>query len=164
VLVPAVVDAVAVPVLAGGGLADGRGLAAALALGAQGIWMGTRFIATHEARAHEDYKQKIVATDTAGTCVTRAHSGKPCRLIRNRFTDSWAGREHEIEPYPLQAMHVGHPASERGRIEGDVENGVLPAGQSCGLVRSVPPAGDLVQQIAREAAAVLDRLYRAVAS
>lgn len=160
VLVPAVVDAVAVPVLAGGGFADGRGLAAALALGAQGIWMGTRFIATYEARAHENYKKMIVGTDTTGTVVTRAHSGKPCRLIRNRFTDSWAGREDEIEPYPLQAMHVGHPASERGRLEGDAENGVLPAGQSCGLVGSVAPAGEVVRQIVREAEAVLDRLCR----
>ena len=91
VLVPAVVDAVEVPVLAGGGLADGRGLAAALAFGAQGIWMGT-LIATYEARAHENYKKRIVATSTAGTVVTFAHSGKPCRLIRNRFTDSWVGR------------------------------------------------------------------------
>jgi enoyl-[acyl-carrier protein] reductase II len=157
-LVPAVVDAVHVPVLAGGGLADGRGLAAMLALGAQGMWMGTRFIATLEARAHDNYKQKIVATDTAGTVVTRAHSGKPCRLIRNRFTESWAGREREIEPYPLQGMHVGHPASERGRLQGDVENGVLPAGQSAGLIRSVPSAGDVVRSVAREAEAVLDRL------
>lgn len=164
VLVPAVVDAVEVPVLAGGGLADGRGLAAALAFGAQGIWMGTRFIATYEARAHENYKKKIVATSTAGTVVTRAHSGKPCRLIRNRFTDSWVGREHEIEPYPLQAVHVGHPASERGRLEGDVENGVLPAGQSCGLVGSVVPAAEVVQQIVREAEATLDRLCRRIAT
>jgi enoyl-[acyl-carrier protein] reductase II len=159
-LVPAVVDAVDVPVLAGGGLADGRGLAAALAFGAQGIWMGTRFIATLEARAHDNFKHKIAATDTAGTVVTRAHSGKPCRLIRNNFTESWAGREKEIEPYPLQGIHVGHPASERGRIQGDVENGVLPAGQSCGLILGVLSAGDVVRQIAREAEAVLDRLCR----
>ena len=95
-LIPAVVDAVDVPVLAGGGLADGRGLVAALSFGAQGVWMGTRFIATAEARAHENYKHKIARTNTAGTIVTRAHSGKTCRLIRNAFTDSWAGREAEI--------------------------------------------------------------------
>lgn len=157
-LIPAVVDAVDVPVIAGGGLADGRGLVAALAFGAQGVWMGTRFIACQEARAHENYKQKIVETDTAGTIVTRAHSGKTCRLIRNSFTDSWAGREAEIEPYPLQAMHVGHPASLRGRIEGDVENGVLPAGQSSGLIGGYPSAEEIVRTVAAEAETVLRRL------
>jgi len=157
-LVPAVVDAVAVPVLAGGGFADGRGLAAALALGAQGVWMGTRFIATTEARAHDNYKTKIVATDTAGTVVTRAHSGKTCRLIDNGFTRSWAGRENEILPYPLQGMRVGHPASERGRLHGEVETGVLPAGQSCGLIHTVPSAGDIVRRTAAEAEAVMRRM------
>jgi enoyl-[acyl-carrier protein] reductase II len=160
-LIPAVADAVAVPVLAGGGLADGRGLVAALALGAQGAWMGTRFIASAEARAHDNYKRKIAATDTAGTIVTRAHSGKTCRLIRNNFTDSWAGREAEIEPYPLQGIKVGHPASLAGRIEGDVENGVLPAGQSSGLIHDAPPAGDIVRAIVDEAASVLARLSAA---
>jgi enoyl-[acyl-carrier protein] reductase II len=158
VLVPAVVDAVDVPVLAGGGLSDGRALAAMLALGAQGLWLGTRFIATEESFAHRAYKERIVATDTAGTVVTRAHSGKPCRLIRNRFTDEWAGRESEILPFPLQARQVGEPASVRGRHEGDVENGVLPAGQGSGLIRSVVPAGEVVRGVVAEAAAVLDRL------
>ncbi|MFN4089961.1 MAG: NAD(P)H-dependent flavin oxidoreductase [Alphaproteobacteria bacterium] len=157
-LVPAVVDAVAVPVLAGGGLADGRGLAAALAFGAEGVWMGTRFIATREARAHDNYKTRIVATDTAGTVVTRAHSGKTCRLIDNDFTRSWAGREHEILPFPLQGIRVGHPASERGRLQGEVETGVLPAGQSCGLIHTVPSAGEVVRAVVAEAEAVLRRL------
>ena len=157
-LVPAVVDAVEVPVLAGGGLADGRGLVAALALGAQGVWLGTRFIATVEARAHANYKLRIADTDSAGTVVTRAHSGKPCRLIQNAFTQSWAGREAEIEAFPLQAMHVGHPASELGRLQGDVENGVLPAGQSAGLIEAVVPAAEIVDAIVGEAARVLARL------
>ena len=157
-LIPAVVDAVDAPVLAGGGLADGRGLVAALAFGAQGVWMGTRFIATAEARAHQNYKDKIGATDTAGTVVTRAHSGKPCRLIRNAFTASWDGREAEIQPFPLQAMQVGHPASERGRLQGEVEDGVLPAGQSCGLIADSPAAGEIVRRVAAEAEATLARL------
>ncbi|MDP6692317.1 MAG: nitronate monooxygenase family protein [Alphaproteobacteria bacterium] len=160
-LIPAVVDAVEVPVLAGGGLADGRGLVAALSFGAQGVWMGTRFIATQEARAHDNYKQKITQTNTAGTVVTRAHSGKTCRLIRNAFTESWLGREAEIEPYPLQGMHVGHPASLKGRIEGDVENGVLPAGQSSGLIAEVPSAGDVVRRIVAEADGVLSKFMAA---
>ncbi|MCA8928608.1 MAG: nitronate monooxygenase [Alphaproteobacteria bacterium] len=157
-LIPAVVDAVSVPVLAGGGLADGRGLVAALAFGAQGVWMGTRFIATAEARAHQNYKDKIGATDTAGTVVTRAHSGKTCRLIRNHYTEAWVGREDEILPFPLQGLKYGHPASERGRLQGDVENGVLPAGQSAGLIFDSPPAGDIVRRIVGEAEAALGRL------
>ncbi len=157
-LIPAVVDAVEVPVLAGGGLADGRGLAAALAFGAQGVWMGTRFIATAESRSHDNYKHRIADTDVAGTVVTRAHSGKPCRLIDNDFTRGWAGREAEIKPFPLQAMEVGHPASERGRIEGDVEAGVLPAGQSCGMIGDVVPAGEIVRRVVEEAAVAMERM------
>ena len=158
VLIPAVVDAVDVPVLAGGGLSDGRALAAALAFGAQGVWLGTRFIATEEAHAHQNYKNKIVEIDTGGTVVTRAHSGKTCRLIKNAYTASWEGREDEILPYPLQGMNFGHPASKLGRLEGDVENGVLPAGQGSGLIAEVKPAGDIVRDIVREANATLDRL------
>ena len=158
VLIPAVVDAVDVPVLAGGGLADGRGLAAALAFGAQGVWMGTRFIATEEALAHEHYKVKIVQINEAGTVVTRAHSGKPCRLIRNNFTASWEGREHEIEPYPLQALHVGHPASELGRRQGDTDNGVMPTGQSAGLIHEIKSAKEVVMDVVQEAAQALERL------
>jgi enoyl-[acyl-carrier protein] reductase II len=157
-LIPAVVDAVDVPVLAGGGLADGRGLAAALAFGAQGIWLGTRFIATLEALAHENYKRKIVDIDAAGTVVTRAHSGKPCRLIRNDFTASWEGREHEIEPYPLQALHVGHDASELGRRQGDTDNGVMPTGQSAGLIDEIKAAGEVVSDVVAEAVRALERL------
>ena len=150
-LVPAIVNAVEVPVVAAGGLADGRGLAAALMWGAQGVWLGTRFIATREAGAHTNYKRRIAETDASGTTVTRAHSGKPCRLIRNSFTDYWSSHEERILPYPKQAVEVGNPASVRGRLEGDDEWGVLPAGQSVGLIESVPPAGEVVHQIVREA-------------
>ena len=157
-LVPAVVDAVKVPVIAGGGLADGRGLVAALALGAQGVWMGTRFIATPEANAHKNYGEKIVATDVAGTIVTRCHSGKTARLIKNEFTAAWDGREHEIEPFPLQLQHVGGPASRSGRLEGDVESGSLPAGQGSGLIHSIKGAAQIVTDVIDEAEALLDQL------
>ena len=78
-------------------IADGRGLIAALALGASGMWMGTRFVASEEALAHDNYKSKIVEINEEGTVVTRCHSGKPCRLIRNRFTDS-VGRARARNP------------------------------------------------------------------
>ena len=159
-LVPAVVDAVQVPVVAGGGLVDGRGLVAALAFGAQGVWMGTRFIATTEAHAHPNYGQKIAAMGVDSTVVSRCHSGKPCRLIDNQFTRSWRGREQDIEPFPLQLQHVGAPAAHRGRLLGDMDNGSLPAGQGAGLIRSVKPAAEVIADIVAEARSVLDRLNR----
>lgn len=151
VLVPSVVDSVSIPVIAGGGLADGRGLLAALALGAQGVWMGTRFIASDEARAHENYKSMIVQRDEEGTVISRAHSGKTVRMLWNKFTQYWAENQDKILPYPQQLQKVGLPATILGRIEGDVENGVLPAGQSIGLIRSVKPAGQIVRDIFNEA-------------
>ncbi len=163
VLVPKVVDVVPVPVLAAGGLVDGRGLVAALALGASGVWMGTRFIATEEARGHDNYKGKIVEIDEDGTVISRGHSGKPNRMIRNRFTDYWAGREAEIKDYPLQMIEVGNPASQRGRIEGDTENGVLPAGQGAGMISKVQPAADVVNEIIAEARDVLNGFETAAA-
>jgi enoyl-[acyl-carrier protein] reductase II len=122
--------------------------------------MGTRFIATREARGHDNYKRRITEIDEDGTVVTRAHSGKPNRMIRNEFTRAWEGREAEIKPYPFQLKEVGEPASYRGRIEGDETHGVLPCGQSAGLIDRVERAGDVVEQIATQAAEVLSRLPR----
>jgi NAD(P)H-dependent flavin oxidoreductase YrpB (nitropropane dioxygenase family) len=140
------IAAPSVPVLAAGGLADGRGLVAALARGAVGVCMRTRFVATVEARGHANYKRRITEIDEDGTVVTRAHSGKPNRMIRNAFTASWEGREAEIKPYPHQLKEVGERASHLGRIEGDVINGVRPCGQSAALTAEVPHAGDVVGQ------------------
>jgi enoyl-[acyl-carrier protein] reductase II len=159
VLTPAVVDAVAPRlVVAAGGLADGRGLVAALALGASGVWMGTRFVATREAHGQDNYKNKIVAIDEEGTVVTRAVSGKPNRQIRNRFTREWEGREAEIQPFPIQYERVGKPAAIRAREEGDVENGSAAAGQSAALVRDVHPVALVMSSIVEEARATLERL------
>lgn len=155
-LVPQVVDAVNVPVLAAGGIGDGRGLVAALALGAQGIWMGTRFVASVEAYAHLNYKNKIVEVDEEGTVITRCHSGKPCRLIRNRFTESWVGREQEILPFPLQSMKVGFAAAERARYQGAVDDGGLACGQTAGLIHSIEPAGAIVARVIHEAKQTLE--------
>ena len=115
VLIPSIVDATELPLLAAGGFADGRGLVMALAMGAQGIWMGTRFITTDESYAHPNYKQKIVDIDNTGTVVSKGHSGKTCRLIRNDFTDYWDSHPEEIKPFPNQLRVVGEPASVAGR-------------------------------------------------
>ena len=161
VLVPAVVDAVApVPVLAAGGIADGRGLVAALALGAAGIWIGTRFIATREAFGHDNYKNKIVAIDEEGTVVTRAASGKPCRVIRNSFTREWEKRQDEIQPFPVQFERVGKPLAVRAREQGDVEHGSAACGQSAGLIRDVVAVRDVIARLVEEAESTLARLPR----
>jgi enoyl-[acyl-carrier protein] reductase II len=161
VLVPAVVDAVApVPVLAAGGIADGRGLVAALALGAAGIWIGTRFIATREAYGHDNYKNKIVAIDEEGTVVTRAASGKPCRLIKNEFTREWERRTTEIQPFPVQFERVGRPMAVRAREQGDIERGSAACGQSAGLIHEVQTVRDVIARMVDEAEATLAKLSR----
>src|SRR5581483_5356550 len=101
-LVPLIVDAVGdhVPVVAAGGIFDGRGLAAALALGADGVWLGTRFIATPEARAVRGYKEALVRTAEDGTVISRAYSGKTMRVVRNRYTDDWEQRPGELQKFP----------------------------------------------------------------
>ncbi|MGH7288283.1 MAG: nitronate monooxygenase, partial [Myxococcota bacterium] len=91
-LIPQIVDAVSIPVVAAGSIVDGRGLAAALAFGAQGVWMGTRFIASHEARAGQGYKKQITLARDEDTVVTRCYSGKPMREIRNAYDEGWERR------------------------------------------------------------------------
>lgn len=162
VLVPAAVDAVSpTPVVAAGGVADGRGLVAALALGAVGVWIGTRFIATTEAFGHDNYKRKIVAIDEEGTVVHRGATGKPCRAIRNAFTRDWERRTADILPFPTQAQRVGFPAAIRAREEGDVENGHAACGQSAGLIHTIVPAREVLERMVEEAEDVLARLPHA---
>jgi enoyl-[acyl-carrier protein] reductase II len=163
-LLPAVIDAVDVPVLAAGGIADGRGLAAALAMGAVGVWLGTRFVASVEAYGHEGYKHRIVEIDDEGTVRTRCFSGKPARMIRNQTTEAWESPEMQqrIEPFPRQfrvmADWLGQDAYTAGRYEGKVDIGALAAGQSSALIHEVLPAETIVRNIVAEATAALERL------
>lgn len=156
-LVPQVVDAVDVPVIAAGGFADGRGLAAALALGAAGIQMGTRFICTEECIAHPNYKQRIVQANDRATIVTGYALGHPVRAIRNPMTTYFAELEREgVDEAELIALGTG---KLRLAVEqGDVEQGSLMAGQVAGLIRDVVPVRDLIQRIVAEAEATMDRL------
>jgi enoyl-[acyl-carrier protein] reductase II len=163
-LVPAVIDAVDVPVVAAGGIADGRGLAAVLGMGACGVWMGTRFVASVEAHGHDNYKQRIVEIDEEGTTRTRCFSGKPCRMIRNRITEAWESPElvQKIERFPRQwgvmAEWLGHDPYTAGRYEGRIEDGALAAGQSSALIHEVLPVAEIMQQVMAEAEAALSRL------
>lgn len=161
VIVPLVVDAVApVPVVAAGGIGDGRGLAAALALGAEGVLVGTRFIATEEASCHENYKQKLLEISEEGTVVTRAYTGKTCRVVKNRHTEEWVAREKEIRPFPQQLMLVGE-RSGSAIASGDMDFGLAPAGQISGMIQDKPKAGEIVERIAAEAEAIIHRLPQA---
>lgn len=166
-LVPQVVDAVRIPVLAAGGLADGRGLVAALALGAEGAIFGTRFVASQEAQAAEGYRQAIVRAGDADTVRTRCYTGKTARAVRNRYIEEWEGKADQIQPFPMQVAvsqregvmdYMG--LSERF----DPERTFLPAGQGAGLVREVKPAGDIVREIVEEAERVIEDRFAAPAA
>jgi enoyl-[acyl-carrier protein] reductase II len=164
-LVPQVVDAVGdrVPVVAAGGLFDGRGLAASLALGADGVWVGTRFIATPEARAVAGYKDVLLGLAEDGTVVTRAYTGKTCRVVRNSYTQAFDDAGAAPLPFPGQfirsmedgANHLGLDDSFPG-IDPDRE--FMPAGQGVGAIDELVPAAELVQRFVREAEAVIDRV------
>jgi enoyl-[acyl-carrier protein] reductase II len=164
-LVPQVVDAVGarVPVVAAGGIFDGRGLAAALSLGADGIWVGTRFIATPEARSVLGYKDKLIASHEDQTTVSRAYSGKTMRVVRNTYTDYYDAHPDELKKFPEQlsisygagAMHLGGDSFSEG-VDEDRE--CYPAGQGVGGISEVVPAADLVGRFVTEAEAALDRL------
>jgi enoyl-[acyl-carrier protein] reductase II len=161
-LIPQIVDAVDVPVLAAGGMADGRGLVAALAFGAQGAVFGTRFIASPEAQAAEGYRQAIVESGDDATIRTRCYTGKPARAIKNAYVEDWERRADQIQPFPMQAgistqAGVMDYAGIGGRF--DVERTFLPAGQSAGLVHDIKPAGEILADIVREAEAVIGRTF-----
>jgi enoyl-[acyl-carrier protein] reductase II len=164
-LVPQVVDAVGdhVPVVAAGGIFDGRGLAAAIALGADGIWVGTRFIATPEARGVLGYKEKLLASREDQTTVSRAYSGKTMRVVRNQYTDYYDAHPEELKKFPEQlavsygggTMHLGGDSYTEGV---DVDRECYPAGQGVGAITELVPAAELVGQFVAEAEAVLDRM------
>jgi enoyl-[acyl-carrier protein] reductase II len=170
-LVPQVVDAVGdrVPVVAAGGIVDGRGLAAALALGADGVWVGTRFIATPEAHGVAGYKDRLLATGEDGTVVTRAYTGKTCRVVANTYTRWWEDHPDQLQGFPAQVVrsmndgvnHLGAGSSTPG-IEPDRE--FFPAGQGVGAIRELVPAGEIVHRMVADAEAVLTRLGATVSS
>jgi len=153
-LVPQVVDAVDIPVIAAGGIADGRGLAAALALGAVGIQMGTRFICTTECPAHANYKAKIVSAHDRATLATGASFGHPVRSIRGPFVRRLEALE-ERGVTEAEFLAFGAGTLRAAIVDGDVERGSVMAGQSAGLVQDVVPVQVLVQRIVAEAEAAI---------
>jgi enoyl-[acyl-carrier protein] reductase II len=164
-LVPQIVDAVGdrVPVVAAGGIFDGRGLAASLALGADGAWVGTRFIATPEARAAPGYKDALIATAEDGTVVSRAFTGKTLRAVRNKTTQYYDEHPDELRPFPdqlFQAIEEGtlHLTGGDDATGVDPERECYPAGQGTGAIHELVPAGELVRQFVAEAEATLESM------
>lgn len=144
VLVRRVVKAVKLPVVASGGAADGAGIAALLALGAEAVQLGTRFIATPEASVHDDYKKAVLAAEVDGTTLVGPRN-LPIRLLKNAFTEKFhaAGAAEQEALYKAASLKAA-------ALEGDVANGKVEAGQTAGLVDDIVPAGELVKRLAAE--------------
>jgi enoyl-[acyl-carrier protein] reductase II len=167
-LVPQIVDAVGdrTPVVAAGGIFDGRGLAAALTLGADGVWLGTRFIATPEARAVDGYKDALLAAHEDDTVISRGFTGKTLRAIRNDWTNYIEEHPGELRPFPEQMARA--VAANALHLGGDDETPVdrkkecYPSGQGVGAIDALVPAGELVHRIVDEAEHALARAAAAV--
>jgi enoyl-[acyl-carrier protein] reductase II len=159
-LVPQIVDAVQVPVIAAGGIADGRGIAAALALGAVGVQMGTRFICTTECTAHENYKKKIVKAGDRGTMVTGNSLGHPVRALRNRMGRQFAKLEREAQVTEEELIAFGTGKLRLAAQDGDVDSGSVMAGQACGLVDDIIPVAELIERIVCQAETQIVALNR----
>ncbi len=164
-LIPQMVEAMDIPVLAAGGMANGKGLVAALALGAQGAIFGTRFIATPEAQAAMGYRKAIVSAKDDSTVRSRSYTGKPARAIRTQRTDEWEAKADEIQAFPMQA---GVSAREgvmdyMGRGDHfDPNRTFMPAGQGAGLIHEMKPAGEVFADIVREAEETIHELTKLV--
>lgn len=164
VLVPRVVDAVKIPVIGSGGIADGRGLVAALALGAEGVEMGTRFVATQECRAHPSYKEALVKAQETGTIVLARTLGLPGRAIRNPLAELILKREAEGAGQEVLLPLLSRDMNKRFILEGDMEGGYGWAGQCAGLIDDVPPVKDLIERMVAEARELVQRLGWQIAS
>lgn len=153
-LVPQVVDAVTIPVIAAGGIADGRGIAAALMLGAKGVQMGTRFVVTRECQVHENYKEKVIRAKDIDTRVTGRSTGHPVRTLRNEMTKKYLeleGRGASLEE--LEYLTLG--ALRKAVQEGDVKNGSVMSGQIAGLVKEEKTCRELIESLVKEADSLL---------
>ncbi|MBP6878649.1 MAG: nitronate monooxygenase [Phenylobacterium sp.] len=164
VLLPATVDAVDIPVIASGGMADGRSLAAALALGAEGVNMGTRFMATQECAIHENVKKKIVENTERDTLLTNRTLRNTSRVARNAVSEEVVRIQQDPTKTIEDVRHL--VAGVRGRTnvmgKGDTDDGIWTVGQSQGLIHDIPTCAEVVSNIMRQAENVLDRGVRRI--
>ena len=156
-LVPQVVNSVKVPVIAAGGIADGRGLVAALALGAQGIQMGTRFICSEECIAHPRFKEHIIEAHDRATTVTGESTGHPVRCLENKLTHKFTVME-KAGASKTELEELGRGRLSLGVVQGNLEEGSLMSGQIAGLIKEVKPVKAIIQDIMTEAQKVIDAL------
>lgn len=156
VLVPQICDATTLPVIAAGGIADGRGVAAAFMLGAKGVQMGTRFLSAVECNIHPVYKEKILSATDLCTMVTGKRLGHPVRSLRTPFSREYSKAEYGGMPdEELEALATG--ALRKAVVEGDLENGCFLSGQIAAMVKKEQPAADIVREIMQEAEPILRR-------
>ena len=163
-MVPQVKDAIDIPVIAAGGIADGRGMAAAFALGAEGVQMGTAFLAATECPAHEEYKKKIIKARAIDSVVTGRCTGHPVRSVRNPMTRAYLNMEKEYYKSPedmaerMEDLAAG--SLRKAAVEGDVTNGSVMAGQIVGLVDRIRPCADIISETVHQAEEIIRGLYR----
>ena len=154
VLVPQIADAVSIPVIAAGGIADGRGMAAAFMLGAKGVQVGTHFVVADECQVHENYKNMIIKAKDIDTKVTGRTTGHPVRALRNQMTKEYLKKEAEGAPFEeLELLTLG--SLRKAVVEGDVKMGSVMAGQSAGLVKEKLSCAHIIQKLMTEADALL---------
>lgn len=154
VLIPQIVDAVNIPVIAAGGIGDGRGVAASFMLGAEGVQMGTRFVVADESIVHDNYKDRIVKAKDIDSVVTGQSTGHPVRCLRNQMTKEYIKKEQEGVPFEeLERMTLG--SLRKAVMDGDILNGTVMAGQIAGLVSKRQSCKEILQEIMTEAEKLL---------
>ncbi len=154
-LIPQVVDAVSIPVIAAGGIGDGRGLAAALMLGASGVQIGTRFLVAYECTINKAYKEKILQAKDTSTIVTGRATGHPVRVIKNQLAREFQQLEKMKETSLEEFEELGKGSLYRATQEGDMEMGSIMAGQICGLVRKEQSCREIIEEIFSEAKSLI---------
>ena len=163
-LVPQVVDAVngKVPVVAAGGIYDGRGLIASLALGAEAVWIGTKFIATHEAHTGNGYKEKMLTMAEDDTVISKAYTGKTCRVARTEWTEHFDKHPEELQGFPGQAIATIQAGIDHLGVGPettlDTNKAFMPIGQAVGAIDEIVPAKQVVDEIMSQARETLERL------
>ena len=157
-LVPQVAAAVSIPVIAAGGIADGRGFAAAFMLGAEGVQLGTRFVVATESIVHEKYKAMLIKAKDIDSAVTGLSTGHPVRSIRNKMTKEYLKLEKEGADFmELEKMTLG--SLRKAVVEGDVINGTVMAGQIAGLVKKEQPCKEIIDEIMSEGMELLNKTF-----
>lgn len=156
-LVPQVVDAVSIPVIAAGGIADGRGMAASFMLGAEGVQIGTRFLASEECQIHQTFKDLVIKAKDTDNIVTGRYTGHPCRNIKTKFAKQLANGEKDgsLSPDEFEKLTVG--ALRRAVVDGDVESGSFLCGAIAGMVNEIKPCDAIVKEIMEQAEKLLNR-------